>query len=466
MRRCLLSLLLLAFALFLSMAVGGCAGGAETFSGEDGSVGDDGGGSVTDGPAGGGDGAHKDATGGEGGAPPGKVTIGGTISGLSGKVVLQDNGGDDLTVKADGSFTFKTALGEGAEYAVTVLTQPASPSQVCMVTDGSGDATGDVTSVVVTCTTNTFTIGGTVSGLSGMGLVLTDNGGDDLPIAADGPFTFLTAVDSGAPYVVKVGTPPGTPTQDCVVTAGSGTVADANVTDVVVACTISTFTIGGMISGLDSGDSVVLQDNGGDNLTVSANGAFTFATPVASGAMYAATVLTQPSSPAQVCGITAGSGMVTSADVTSIVVTCADAGSTTDVSFPTTTSTCAGQSPGPLGSGGTSEYRWESGDSVSQAYARTTSSVELILDFQMSDSTEGCGAGVTLDWNVELNGTVVGSFSWLSASASTHTVSETYTYTAIAPVSGEFTIEVIATSTVCVGGGSWDWIPGGTATIE
>ena len=35
-------------------------------------------------------------------------SIGGTVSGLSGTVVLQDNGGDDLSVTASGSFTFAT----------------------------------------------------------------------------------------------------------------------------------------------------------------------------------------------------------------------------------------------------------------------------------------------------------------------------------------------------------------------
>ena len=35
-------------------------------------------------------------------------SVGGTVSGLSGTVVLQDNGGDDLSVTANGSFTFAT----------------------------------------------------------------------------------------------------------------------------------------------------------------------------------------------------------------------------------------------------------------------------------------------------------------------------------------------------------------------
>ena len=35
------------------------------------------------------------------------------MSGLSGTVVLQDNGGDDLSVSANGPFTFATELADG-----------------------------------------------------------------------------------------------------------------------------------------------------------------------------------------------------------------------------------------------------------------------------------------------------------------------------------------------------------------
>lgn len=49
-----------------------------------------------------------------------------------------------------------------------------------------------------------FTVGGTVSGLVGTGLVLQNNGGDDLALSADGPFTFATVVGNGAAYAVTV----------------------------------------------------------------------------------------------------------------------------------------------------------------------------------------------------------------------------------------------------------------------
>ena len=83
--------------------------------------------------------------------------------------------------------------------------------------------------------------------------------------------------------------------------------------------TPSTFTIGGSVTGLGTGLSVTLLDNGTAS-TVSANGAFTFPTPLATGATYNVTVGTQPSN--QVCTVTNGSGTVGSTNVTSIQVAC------------------------------------------------------------------------------------------------------------------------------------------------
>ncbi len=150
--------------------------------------------------------------------------------------------------------------------------------------------------MAVSCTTATYTIGGTVSGLAGSGLVLQDNGGNNLAVTANGSFTFSTPIATGSAYAVTVLTQPTGPAQTCVVSSGSGTVASANVTNVAVACTTATYTIGGTVSGL-AGSGLVLQDNGGNNLAVTANGSFTFSTPVATGSAYAVTVLTQPNRP-------------------------------------------------------------------------------------------------------------------------------------------------------------------------
>ena len=134
--------------------------------------------------------------------PPATYSIGGTISSLSGTgLVLQNNSGNNLSLSAGAtSFTFTTSVASGGAYSVAVLTQPSTPVQTCVIANGSGTATANVTNVQVTCTATTvpsYAIGGTVSGLSGAGLVLRDNGGDNLSMAANGSFTFATSIASG-----------------------------------------------------------------------------------------------------------------------------------------------------------------------------------------------------------------------------------------------------------------------------
>ncbi len=248
-------------------------------------------------------------------------TISGTVSGLSGSGLVLGNNGYSLAITGNGAFSFSQTFVLD-NYDVTVLTQPSSPTQTCTVANGSGTASGNVTNVQVTCTTATYTIGGSVSGLSGTGLVLQDNGGDNLSITANGSFTFKTAIDAGSKYAVTVLTQPSSPMQTCAVTNGSGT-ASANVTNVQIACVtpVTANTIGGTVTGL-SGAGLVLQDNGGDSLTVTADGTFTFTTAVDSGDAYDVSVLTQPSKPAQTCTVTDGSGTA-SANVTNVAVACA-----------------------------------------------------------------------------------------------------------------------------------------------
>ena len=249
-------------------------------------------------------------------------TIGGTVLGLAGTgLVLQNNGGGDLPIGADGAFTFSTAVNDGSGFAVTVLTQPSAPSQTCSVSNGVGTVNGaDVTDIQITCTINTFTIGGNVSGLSGSGLVLQNNGGDDWPITADGSFTFATLLNDGSNYSVTVATQPTGPNQTCSVVDGSGTVSGANVTDVQITCITDQFTVGGIVSGL-VGDGLVLQNNAGNDLLIAANGPFTF--PAQNdGTTYTVTVADQPTAPSQTCSVINGAGTVSGADITDVQITC------------------------------------------------------------------------------------------------------------------------------------------------
>jgi hypothetical protein len=61
--------------------------------------------------------------------------------------------------------------------------------------------------------------------------------GQTLAVAANGTFAFPTAIASGTAYDVTVATQPDGPAQNCVVTHGSGTLGNANVSNIEIACT-------------------------------------------------------------------------------------------------------------------------------------------------------------------------------------------------------------------------------------
>jgi hypothetical protein len=347
-------------------------------------------------------------------------SVGGTVSGLSGTVVLQNNGGNNLSVSANGSFTFSTALAQGAAYAVTVLTNPTG--QTCTVANGAGTVgAANVTNVAVTCsaaassvtdnfnrangslgagwtdmtdgglaissqmvvgTTSTYSgdirtgetyssnqssqiavtatrltggqwIGPVVRAQNGgqnlyLGLYFWNNGnpqlmlykrssgnwtqlgssyssgalaaGTTLTLTATGStLTFaengvalITASDTsltgGAPGIMAYGAPTG----DNWVGTGNGATTTPN-----------TYSVGGTVTGLSG--TVVLENNAGNDLSVSANGAFAFSTQLAQGATYSVTVKTNPSG--QTCTVGNASGIVGAASVTNVAVTCLPIGS-------------------------------------------------------------------------------------------------------------------------------------------
>jgi hypothetical protein len=256
-----------------------------------------------------------------GGAQDG-FTVSGTVAGLDGDgLVIQLNGGSNLAVPNNGSFTFNTRLADDAAYTVAVLTQPTGPSQTCTIGNPTGaiDA-ANVTNITITCATGAFALRGTVSGLVGTGLVL-QNGIDELPISNDGQFSFPTPYSSGAGYNVTVKTQPSGPSQSCTVANGVGTIGSADVTNVAVNCATGSFSIGGTVSGL-AGTGLVLRNNGRNDLSIGGNGSFQFSELLASGAMYDVRVAAPPTNPTQSCAVSNGSGTVGAASVANITVTC------------------------------------------------------------------------------------------------------------------------------------------------
>jgi hypothetical protein len=172
------------------------------------------------------------ACGGDNDGVPG-FTVGGRVAGLgAGVVILRNNGGEELVLRNASTFTFPDLLANGDDYNVTIVTQPDG-HQYCTVSNASGTISGrNVDTLVIRCSQD-YTVGGTVTGLSGT-LVLHDNRGDDLSLSANGSFAFATALSDRADYSVTVASQPAG--QSCTVSNGIGTIAAADITSVAVAC--------------------------------------------------------------------------------------------------------------------------------------------------------------------------------------------------------------------------------------
>lgn len=171
------------------------------------------------------------------------ATIGGTVTGLSGNttLVLQDNGGDNKTINANGAFSFATQIEAGSTYNVSILTQPVG--ETCSIQDGLGvvsQSIGNVNSVTVICNVTisaSNSVVGTVTGLgNGESITLTDNGTNSVTVKGTTtptvpvPFLF-PALPIGSAYNVEVSSQTGT---TCTVTNNTGFVPST--TYVIVTC--------------------------------------------------------------------------------------------------------------------------------------------------------------------------------------------------------------------------------------
>ena len=174
--------------------------------------------------------------------PPIPHTVGGSVSGLSGSgLVLQLNGANDLSVSANGKFNFPKAPVKGSAYSVTVKSSPSAPvKQTCTVGQGSGNiANTEINNIAVTCTTDSFAVGGTVSGLAGKGpgnkLILQLNGANDLAIASNGKFIFPDVrLPDGSDYSVSIKATPAK--RRCTIKSASAAFDNETLNIVSVTC--------------------------------------------------------------------------------------------------------------------------------------------------------------------------------------------------------------------------------------
>ncbi len=315
------------------------------------------------------------ACGGSGGSAP-TYAVNGTVSGLAAGVgvtlrlssaaaVLQN-----VSVNADGAFSFTSRLPEGATWTVEALPSSQVPRQTCLVAPGAGTiAAADVT-VAVTCTTLTYAVGGSVTGLPSGEAVTLQGPGGALEVTSTGnptAFAFATRVPSGGAFQVTVTAQPAGRT--CFVTGGGpGTVAAADVA-VTVACEANDKPVAGRLELLAGATGVVLQVNGAYDTPVAANGAFTVLTAVRAGATWTLTVKTQPTQPWQTCTATLGppanqvpaTGTMGADGASGVVVTCATdsfavGGTAAGLLLPGLTLRLDGGAPLPVGGDSTFQF--------------------------------------------------------------------------------------------------------------
>jgi hypothetical protein len=202
-----------------------------------------------------------------------------------------------------------------------VPTQPAGLT--CLVNNGG--AAVDVNNVSLSCSVNAASLGGVVKNLIGSGLQLSSNGqtaavavtassGTPRP---DVSFAFTSPLAGGSSYSVTVKTQPAG--QTCSVSNGSGRMTGVPVTGVVVTCnSVPLFTLGGTVSGNSNG--LVLSAGADSKSFAGAVANFTFGTALAAGTSYNVTVQTQPAG--QTCTVRSGSGVMSAANVSNVLVTC------------------------------------------------------------------------------------------------------------------------------------------------
>lgn len=247
-------------------------------------------------------------------------TVGGQVYGLTGGLTLTDNGSDTLPISGNGPFTFGMAVQSGKPYSVT------SSSGTCPVFGGTGTVgNANVTSVIVNCQTGSgpYAIGGNVVGLNGMVVLKNNTNNDTVTITANGTYAFPMLVPSAGTYNVVVQTQPtynpGPANQTCTVTGGSST-ANGNVTNINVTCVTNSFSVGGSVTGVMTGN-VVIQNNLADDTTLtSATTSYTFATKILSGTPWSVTVSSKPATLA--CAVSNKTGTIGNANVTNVNVAC------------------------------------------------------------------------------------------------------------------------------------------------
>lgn len=157
----------------------------------------------------------------------------GQVSGLTGSLLLSNNGENPITLSDAGTFRFPRELTQGTPFHVTIIKNPHG--QICSLENHLGLAGATQrTPVNVHCEDRRYSVGGTVQGLQGE-LVLQTQWGDATQVQSNGSFTMPSDFTMGTPYAITIVTQPEQ--QHCAIVNGRGIVSNDPVTNIHIDCT-------------------------------------------------------------------------------------------------------------------------------------------------------------------------------------------------------------------------------------
>lgn len=175
-----------------------------------------------------------------GGGDDGSLVLQATIYGLTKPGLVLTNGSQELTVTPSGSaamtVTFPNLIEEDSTIDVKIKTDPTAA--ICKVNEKTVGLKANyytARQVEITCITNSYTLGGTIAGLTGEGLVLNNGDQQVKPAAGSTGFTFANKVADGANYGVTVLQQPAG--QVCTIANNVGTMPSGAVSNIAVTCT-------------------------------------------------------------------------------------------------------------------------------------------------------------------------------------------------------------------------------------
>lgn len=238
-------------------------------------------------------------------------TITGSVEGLQGIMQIADGNEHILEIASDGAFVF--TLDEGEAYDISILLQPSGQS--CLVANSTGAASGGTNDILITCSLNSYRVGGSISGLAGE-LVIEDGDGNSTTISEDGTYYLDELLGFGLDYNIKISSQPAN--QICSISNENGTI-EIDVSNVNIVCVDLPldYQIQGSIAGLDG--ALVLKDDAGTELSFTEDGGFTFVRE--NNAHYTISIVSAPDT--QECVVVNGSGELTS-KVNNVEVNCVD----------------------------------------------------------------------------------------------------------------------------------------------